>query len=61
MKRADCLLALLAATAPLAACQTASQPEQARATVEPDPRGVVEAAWGGWHAVEPPFLSPNPQ
>ena len=61
MKRADCLLALLAATAPLAACQTASQPEQARAAVEPDPPAFVEAACGGCHAVEPPFLSPNPQ
>ncbi|KPP85833.1 hypothetical protein SAMN04515621_2230 [Erythrobacter sp. HL-111] len=55
-------LVLLAAAAFLAACQTpsASAPEPEPAT-EPDPPAFVEAACGGCHAVEPPFLSPNPQ
>ena len=55
--RAMRTIALLAAAAPLAACQTASEP----AMMEPDPPAFVEAACGGCHAVEPPFLSPNPQ
>lgn len=52
----------LAPAALLSACQTtpqptasASQPEQA------SPPVFVEAACGGCHAVEPPFLSPNPR
>ena len=49
---------LIAAAAPLAACQTASEPDMA---MEPDPPAFVEAACGGCHAVEPPFLSPNPE
>lgn len=49
---------LAAAAAPLAACQTTSEPA---AVMDPDPPAFVEAACGGCHAVEPPFLSPNPQ
>jgi mono/diheme cytochrome c family protein len=52
------LALIAAAAAPLAACQTASQPET---TMAPDPPAFVEAACGGCHAVEPPFLSPDPQ
>ncbi|KEO96530.1 hypothetical protein EH32_09890 [Erythrobacter litoralis] len=51
-------IALLAAAVPLAACQTASGSD---AVMEPDPPAFVEAACGGCHAIEPPFLSPNPQ
>lgn len=47
----------LAAAALLTACQTASEPS----VMEPDPPAFVEAACGGCHAVEPPFLSPNPE
>ncbi len=43
------------AAVPLAGCQTAQAPPQ------PDPPAFVEAACGGCHAVEPPFLSPNPE
>jgi hypothetical protein len=48
---APILAAALAALA-LAACTTTPAPE-------PDPPAFVEAACGGCHAVEPPFLSPN--
>lgn len=37
----------------LAACATTPQPA-------PAPPAFVEAACGGCHAVEPPYLSPNP-
>ncbi len=40
----------------LAACQTA-----APQTTAAKPPAFVEAACGGCHAVEPPFLSPNPE
>ncbi len=49
-------LALFAAS--LAACQTVAPASQQ--TVAPDPPAFVEAACGGCHAVQPPFLSPNP-
>lgn len=39
-----------------AACQTYSPP---RAESAPPPPAFVEAACGGCHATEPPFLSPN--
>jgi len=39
----------------IAACTT---PQQSR---DPEPPAFVEAACGGCHAVEPPFLSPNPE
>ncbi|QIQ87427.1 c-type cytochrome [Erythrobacter sp.] len=54
-------IALLAAAAPLAACQTPDKTTAEPAAGEPDPPAFVEAACGGCHAVEPPFLSPNPQ
>ena len=41
----------------LCACQSA--PPQS-ASIAPAPPAFVEAACGGCHAVEPPFLSPNP-
>ncbi len=61
-------LTLLAAVAVLAACATAPgtdnpPPMVGKATSRsPDTRApaFVEAACGGCHAVEPPFLSPNP-
>lgn len=40
------------------ACQTMSD---ARTAEPPPPPAFVEAACGGCHAVEPPFLSPNPR
>lgn len=50
-------LALSAALAMLAAaCQTT-----APQTAAPKPPAFVEAACGGCHATEPPFLSPNPE
>ena len=45
-----------AAALALTACQTTAP--QATA---PKPPAFVEAACGGCHAVEPPFLSPNPE
>ena len=49
----------LASVALLAtACQTVSD---ARTAAPPPPPAFVEAACGGCHAVEPPFLSPNPR
>ncbi|MEM8724866.1 MAG: hypothetical protein AAGE86_05000 [Pseudomonadota bacterium] len=51
-------LAIALCAAPLAACQTTSaQPPDAAV---PNPPAFVEAACGGCHAVQPPFLSPNP-
>ncbi|GMN02547.1 hypothetical protein [Erythrobacter sp. MTPC3] len=45
----------------LSACQTGAPiAAVASASVAPDPPAFVEAACGGCHAVEPPFLSPNP-
>lgn len=40
----------------LAACQTTVPAAQSA-----NPPAFVEAACGGCHAVEPPFLSPNPE
>jgi mono/diheme cytochrome c family protein len=59
---------LLAALATLSACTTAPGTENpppmlGKATsASPDTRApaFIEAACGGCHAVEPPFLSPNP-
>ncbi|MBD2843146.1 hypothetical protein [Erythrobacter rubeus] len=42
----------------LSACQTTGPASQVSA--ESEPPAFVEAACGGCHAVEPPFLSPNP-
>jgi mono/diheme cytochrome c family protein len=61
------LTLIAAATLGLAACQTAA-PADGPAMVgkptsrSPDTRApaFIEAACGGCHAVEPPFLSPNP-
>lgn len=69
MKRAP--LAVFAATAlSLSACQAIETPPPASATAaastEPSepvaarPSAFIEAACGGCHAVEEPFLSPNP-
>ena len=45
----------------LAACQTAPvPPPQAAAAQAPHAPAFVQAACGGCHATEPPFLSPNP-
>lgn len=54
-----------------AACDTTSRPDPAAGmpvaqassptSSNPAPPAFVEAACGGCHAVEPPFLSPNPQ
>lgn len=62
MRMSPTAAALLAALA-LGACQSlagapsnvAAMPAQA-----PSPPAFVEAACGGCHSVEPPFLSPNP-
>lgn len=62
------LLLVAAALASLAACQTpgatpGGPPMVGKPTARsPDTRApaFVEAACGGCHAVEPPFLSPNP-
>jgi cytochrome c553 len=58
---------LLAALATLAACAAAPGTDNppamlGKSTPSPDTRApaFVEAACGGCHAVEPPFLSPNP-
>ncbi|MHA7820684.1 MAG: hypothetical protein ACX930_13635 [Erythrobacter sp.] len=53
------LFPLTLATAALlaAACQTTPSPGASAAA--PPPPAFVEAACGGCHAVEPPFLSPN--
>ena len=61
MKHRALTLALI--TIPLAGCQAyqTSEVETASASVQPDPPAFVEAACGGCHAVQPPFLSPNPQ
>jgi len=50
-------LALIATS--LAACQTT--PPASQQTTQSNPPAFVEAACGGCHAVQPPFLSPNPQ
>lgn len=55
------LAIVLALAVITAACQTyRSEPAQVAAGADPDPPAFVEAACGGCHAVEPPFLSPNP-
>ena len=59
---------LLAALAALAACTTApgtgNPPAMVGKSTSPSPDtrapAFIEAACGGCHAVEPPFLSPNP-
>ncbi len=51
-------LFILASSLWLSACQTASAPDPV--SQAPPPPAFVEAACGGCHAVEPPFLSPNP-
>lgn len=53
------ITALAVFAASLTACQTPGY-NSAMAQAEPDPPAFVEAACGGCHAVEPPFLSPNP-
>lgn len=55
-------LALLAPAALLAGCQTYGSTEEVSPSAQgsADPPAFVEAACGGCHAVEPPFLSPNP-
>ena len=50
------LTLMLTAALGLSACQTT-----APQTAAPKPPAFVEAACGGCHAVEPPFLSPNPE
>ena len=50
------MILMLPALMVLGACQTTAQ--QAAA---PKPPAFVEAACGGCHAIEPPFLSPNPE
>lgn len=53
---------ILASVAMVGGCQTASQPQVvATKSAQTSPPAFVEAACGGCHAVEPPFLSPNPQ
>lgn len=66
--RLTIIAAPLLAIVALTACQTAvpddGPPMVGRATSpSPDTRApaFVEGACGGCHAVEPPFLSPNPQ
>lgn len=55
------LATLMAFAAATSSCQTnGSEPANLAASSEPDPPAFVEAACGGCHAVEPPFLSPNP-
>lgn len=58
------LAPLAAAFAALAACQATAPTDRpstpARATLDARAPAFVEAACGGCHAVEPPFLSPNP-
>jgi len=45
-----------------AACGTMPAPEpRVAAAAQPAPPAFVEAACGGCHAVDPPYLSPNPQ
>ncbi|QUL37224.1 hypothetical protein [Erythrobacter sp. JK5] len=58
MKQRALALAFVAMS--LAACQTTG-PATEDVTAAPDPPAFVEAACGGCHAVQPPFLSPNPQ
>lgn len=58
MKKLAPTLALIASTALLAACQTAGSAPLPMSEA-PAP-AFVEAACGGCHAVEPPFVSPNP-
>lgn len=54
------LIMLTAASLALAACQSAypAAPKVGAISTAPAPT-FVEAACGGCHAVEPPFLSPN--
>lgn len=46
--------------APLAALTLGACATTPEAAPAPEPPAFVEAACGGCHAVEPPFLSPNP-
>ncbi|WP_298335665.1 hypothetical protein [uncultured Erythrobacter sp.] len=56
------LIILANASLALAACQSAypAEPQVGAASSAPAP-AFIEAACGGCHAVEPPFLSPNPR
>ena len=63
MRNAPFVAALLSALT-LVACQTmpmgqAATPTSVSAADRPSPPAFVEAACGGCHSVEPPFLSPN--
>ena len=64
IKRILPLIALGCAPLALGACQTTSAPPPPAATAlaseKASPPAFIEAACGGCHAVEPPFLSPNP-
>lgn len=53
------LLALAVIPALLAGCQTTPSPAPMQAASAPHPPAFVEAACGGCHAVETPYLSPN--
>ncbi|MEL6530568.1 MAG: hypothetical protein AAGK01_00025 [Pseudomonadota bacterium] len=57
MKQRAIFLTVMAGS--LAACQTAGPAAQQASA--PNPPAFVEAACGGCHAVQPPFLSPNPE
>ncbi|MEM9500225.1 MAG: hypothetical protein AAF941_00135 [Pseudomonadota bacterium] len=61
--RSALVASLAAFAALLAACQTYGTPaaESASAQTTANPPAFVEAACGGCQAVEPPFLSPNPE
>ena len=55
------LLPLAGCTLALAACQSMPSPSPlAAVTHPPHAPAFVQAACGGCHATEPPFLSPNP-
>ena len=62
MTRTTSLALLLIAPLALGACMTAQEPApQVAASAKPaEPSAFIEAACGGCHAVQPPFLSPNP-
>lgn len=44
----------------LGACQTIPDAPSHSALDQPQPSAFIEAACGGCHGIEPPFLSPNP-